>query len=163
MSKNLSRLAILFSFLLNIAFLGTYLYREVPRWAGKAQPQGVPLPYQAVQFTEAQQKKFDPIREKFHARVKEIGSEIKREQLQLVEQVAQPEPDMGAIRATQERIRGLQRTMQDVVIGHLVESSSIFTAEQRAQYFGVLRERIEKAEPMSPPWMRPEGTARGAR
>jgi len=162
MRGNLRRLAILFSFVLNVAFLGTYLYREVPRWMGKARPQDVALPYQALQLTEAQQRKFEPIRQKIHAQVGEIGSEIKREQLRLVELLARPEPDLGAIHATQERIRDMQKAMQDVVIGHLIEESAIFTADQRAQFFRILRERIEKAEPVSPPWMRPAGTARGA-
>ena len=162
MRENLRRLAILFSLVLNVAFLGTYLYREAPQWMGKAEPQGVALPYQALRLTELQQRKFDPIRQRIHARVREIGSEIKGEQLRLVDRLAQPQPDLGAIHATQERIRDLQRAMQDAVIGHLIEGSAVFTTEQRAQFFGVLRERIEKADPASPPWMRPGGTARGA-
>ena len=94
--------------------------------------------------------------------MREIGGEIKREQLRLLDLLAQPEQDFGSVRAIQERILGLQRGMQDAVISHLLEESAIFTADQRVRFFRILRERIEKTEPVSPPWMRPAGKTRGA-
>jgi len=154
-------LAILFSVVLNISFLGAYLYKSAPRWVGRDQLRGDVLPYQGLHLTQEQERKFDPIRRKFHTRMHDVGSEIKREQLRLVDLLAQSEQNLVSVRATQERILKLQRGMQDVVIGHLIEESAIFRADQRAQFFKILRERIEKAEPVSPPWMRREGTARG--
>ena len=162
MKENLRRLAILFSVVLNVAFLGTYLYTAAPRWVGREQPRGDGLPYQALHLTQSQERKFDPVRREFHTRVQEVGSEIKREQLRLVDLLAQPNQDPGSVRAIQEKILGLQRGMQDVVIGHLMEESAIFTADQRVQFFRILRERIEKTEPASPSWMRPAGKTRGA-
>jgi len=162
MKENLRRLAILFSVVLNVAFLGIYLYTAAPRWVAREQPRGDGLPYQALHLTQSQERKFDPIRQRFHTRVHEVGSEIKREQLRLLALLAQPEQDLGSVRATQERILGLQRGMQNAVIGHLMEESAIFTADQRVEFFRILRERIEKTEPASPPWMRPAGKARGA-
>jgi len=123
-------------------------------------PHGEVLPFQSLNLTQEQEKKFDPIRLKFHARVGEISGEIKREQLRLVDLLAQPEPDLNSVRETQMRIRDLQKRMQDAVIGHLIEESAIFTADQRARFFRILRERIEKAEQASPPWMKPADKAR---
>ena len=162
MKENLRRLAILFSVVLNVAFLGIYLYTAAPRWVAREQPRGDRLPYQALRLTQSQEQKFDPVRRKFHTRMHEVGSEIKREQLRLVDLLAQPEQDLGSVRAIQERILGLQRGMQNVVIGHLIEESAIFTADQRVRFFRILRERIEKTEPASPPWMRPVGKTRKA-
>ena len=162
MKENLRRLVILFSVVLNVAFLGIYLYEAVPRWVGRDHPRGDVLPYQALHLTPSQERAFDPVRRKFHARVREVGGEIKREQLRLVDLLAQPEQDLGSVRATQERILSLQKSMQDAVISHLNEESAIFTADQRVQFFRVLRERIEKTGPASPPWMRPAGKGRGA-
>lgn len=159
MKKNLLCLAILFSVALNVAFLGTYLYKAGPRWMRGDHPQDEELPFQALHLTQEQKKKFDPIRVKFHARVEEVGGEIKREQLRLVDLLAQPEPDLNSVRETQMRIRDLQKLMQDAVIGHLIEESAIFAADQRARFFRILRERIEKAEQASPPWMKPAGKA----
>jgi len=161
MKGNLRRLAILFSVVLNISFLGAYLYRAAPRWVGRDQPRGDVLPYQGLHLTQEQERNFDPVRRKFHTRMRDVGSEIKREQLRLVDLLAHPEPNLGSVRATQEGILELQRGMQDVVIDHLIEESAIFTSDQRAQFFRILRERIDKAEPVSPPWMRPAGKARG--
>jgi len=157
MKENLRCLAILFSVVLNVAFLGIYLYTAAPRWVGMEQPRGNGLPYQALRLTQSQEKKFDPVRRKFHTRMHEVGSEIKREQLRLLDLLAQPEQDLGSVRAIQERILDLQRGMQDAVISHLIEESAIFTADQRVRFFRILRERIEKTEPASPPWMRPSG------
>ena len=162
MKENLRRLAILFSVVLNVAFLGIYLYTAAPRWVGREQPRGDGLPYQALRLTQAQEQKFDSVRREFHTRMREIGGEIKREQLRLLDLLAQPEQDFGSVRAIQERILGLQRGMQDAVISHLLEESAIFTADQRVRFFRILRERIEKTEPVSPPWMRPAGKTRGA-
>jgi len=162
MKGNLRCLAILFSVVLNISFLGAYLYRAAPRWVGRDQPRGDVFPYQALHLTQEQERNFDPVRRKFHTRMHDVGSEIKREQLKLVDLLAQSEQNLRSVRATQEKILELQRGMQDVVIDHLIEESAIFTADQRAQFFRILRERIEKAEPASPPWMRPDGKARGA-
>ena len=159
MKNNLLRLSILFSVVLNVAFLGTYLYKAGPRWMRGDPPQGEGLPFQALHLTQEQEKKFNPIRVKFHERVEEVGGEIKREQLRLVDLLAQPEPHLNSVRETRMRIRDLQRRMQDAVIGHLIEESAIFTADQRARFFRILRERIEKAEPASPPWMKPAGKA----
>ena len=162
MKENLRRLAILFSVVLNVAFLGICLYTAAPRWVGREQPRGDGLPYQALRLTQAQEQKFDSVRREFHTRMREIGGEIKREQLRLLDLLAQPEQDFGSVRAIQERILGLQRGMQDAVISHLLEESAIFTADQRVRFFRILRERIEKTEPASPPWMRPAGKTRGA-
>jgi len=160
MKNNLLRLAILFSVVLNVAFLGTYLYKAGPRWMRVDHPQSEVLPFQSLHLTQEQKKKFDPIRLKFHEQVGEISGEIKREQLRLVDLLAQSEPDLNSVRETQMRIRDLQRRMQDTVIGHLIEESAIFTTDQRARFFRILRERIEKAERACPPWMKPAGKAR---
>jgi len=162
MRGNLRRLAILFSVVLNISFLGAYLYKAAPRWVGRDQQRGGVFPYQGLHLTQEQEQNFEPVRRMFHTRMHDVGSEIKQEQLRLVDLLAQSEPNLRSVRATQMRILELQRGMQDVVIGHLIEESAIFTADQRAQFFKILRERIEKAEPVSPPWMRPAGKARGA-
>lgn len=162
MKENLQRLAILFSVVLNVAFLGIYLYTAVPGWVGREQPPGDGLPYQALRLTQSQEQKFDSVRPKFLTRMHEVGSEIKREQLRLLDLLAQPEQDLGSVRSIQERILGLQRGMQNAVISHLLEESAIFTADQRVRFFRILRERIEKMEPPSPPWMRPGGKTRGA-
>lgn len=160
MSPHLRRLAILFSVALNVAFLGTYLSHAVPQWISKEQREGGMLPYQMLQLTEAQQQTFDRARRTFHVRMQEVGAAITAEQLRLVDLLAQPTHDLAAVRATQEKIQGLQRAMQDAVIDHLLAEEAVFTGEQRAHFFRLIRERIERGDQGTPPWVRPGETRR---
>jgi Spy/CpxP family protein refolding chaperone len=159
MRGNLRRLAILFSVVLNLAFLGTYFYREVPGWERIRNGFQSHLPYEALQLTEAQQRAFEPLRDAFHARLRQIGGELRREQLHLLDVLARPDQDLSSVRAAQERIRELQRVIQDAVIEHLREQNAIFTPAQRTRFFQVLRERIQGADLASPPWLAPDGKA----
>ena len=158
MSAHLRRLAILFSVTLNVAFLGTYLAHAVPRWLSKDVQQGERLPYQMLQLTEAQHQTLDRTRHTFHARLQEVGAAITAEQLRLIDALAQPEADLTAVRAAQEKIQGLQRAMQDTVIDHLLAEKAVFAGEQRTHFFRLIRERIAHGDQGTPPWMRPGDT-----
>jgi Spy/CpxP family protein refolding chaperone len=149
MRGNLRRLAILFSAALNLGFLGAYAWRLAARGA---EPDGA-LPYLSLHLTEEQQRRFDPLRHEFHARMADIGGQIQQERLRLLDLLAPPDQDRRAVRAAQETILRLQGEMQDAVVEHLVAQCAIFTPEQRARFFGILRERIEAADEALPPWM----------
>ncbi|MBI5439708.1 MAG: periplasmic heavy metal sensor [Deltaproteobacteria bacterium] len=156
MKANLRRLGIVFSVFLNVAFLGTYLYRELPRWL-RPEVSSHALPYQALQLTAEQLRAFEPLRDAFHAQLRQVGGELQGEQLRLLGLLAKPDPDLAAIHAGQARVSELQRVIQDAVIEHLLQQNRIFTPEQQVRFFQVLRERIEGADLGSPPWLGPNG------
>lgn len=155
MKKNLKTLAVLFSVVLNIAFLtfaaySRWSFANVPQSSGKGG-----LLYEQLDLTEEQLKRFEPLRDRFHAQMSCLGNEIRARQVELIDLLAAPAPDRQAIRTHQEKIRNLQRTMQDTVVDHILEESKVFTPEQRMKFFQLLKERSNTDGRPCPPWMKP--------
>jgi len=154
MKNNLKILAIVFSVVLNMAFIGSYLYSRSGASAQVArQADHSRLLYQELSLDRDQLDRLKPLRDSFHAFVNEQGQRIKAKQLELVDLLAQEKPDRRAIAAKQERIQALQRQMQAEVIDHLLEESSIFTPRQRQRFFTLMKERIEGSVGPRPRWM----------
>lgn len=143
MQKNIAILAVIFSVVLNVVLVGLALRQ-------RAEPVR-PL-YEALDLSPAQMEKFRPLRDRFHAFVDAQGHTIKQKQLELVSLLAAPQPDRQAIDAKQEEIRALQRQMQARVIDHFLAESRIFTPRQRAQFFAIIKRRIENSS-LRPRWM----------
>lgn len=156
MKKNLKTLAVLFSVVLNIAFLTFAAYS---RWSFANAPAAPPgrgaLLYEHLDLTQEQLRRFEPLRDRFHAQMSRIGNEIRARQLELIDLLAAPSPDRQAISAHQEKIRGLQRTMQDTVVNHILEESKVLTPEQRTKFFQLLKQRSKIDGRPCPPWMKP--------
>ena len=156
--KNFKILAITFSVILNIVFMGSSLYHGVGPLTPAAQ-QGHKRPlYEELGLSRAQLKKIKPIRDNFHAFVNDQGRRIKVKELELVALLAKQRPNRRALAAKQEEIRALQRQMQTKVIDHFLEESRIFTREQRVKLFTLIRGRIEKNGSPRPRWMPPQQT-----
>jgi len=154
MKKNLKLLAIMFSVALNIVFIGSYFYHrsELLHVASQQSEPDHPL-YEELDLGRDQLDRFEPLRESFHAFVKEQGREIKTRQLELVGLLAKEKPDRQAIGAKQEEIQALQQQMQAKVIDHLLEESKILTPEQRQKFFVLIKKRVEKSDGPRPRWM----------
>jgi len=154
MKKNLRTLAIIFSVVLNLVFVGSYVYYRsglLPP-AGRQADHALPL-YEHLDLSREQLARFGPLRNSFHAFVDEQGRKIKAKQLELAGLLAQENPDRPTIDSTQEEIQALQRQMQVMVIDHLLEESTILTPEQRQKFFELIKGRIEKSAGPRPRWM----------
>lgn len=155
MRKNLKTLAVLFSVVLNIAFVTFAAYW---RWSFANVPQSPSgkgaLLYEQLDLTAEQLRQFAPLRDRFHAQMSRIGNEIRAKQVELIDLLAVPSPERQAIHAQQERIRDLQRAMQDAVVSHILEESKVFTGEQRMKFFQLLKERSQLNGRPCPPWMK---------
>jgi Spy/CpxP family protein refolding chaperone len=144
---------LVFSVALNIALVGAAVYHLWALRDRASAPGNQPFLYQQLKLTDEQLKRFKPMEGEFHAHIARIGSEIKARQLQLIDLLADAKPDRVAIQAKQDEIRGLQRGMHDAVIDHLIDGSSMFTPEQRAAFFKLMKERIRRAGSPRPPWL----------
>jgi len=154
MKKNLTILGIIFSVVLNIVFIGSYLYygAVLLLQADHQASYDHPL-YKELNLSRDQLDRFEPFRDSFHAFVNEQGGKIKARQLELVGLLAAEKPDRWAIDAKQEEIQILQHQMQVKVIDHLLEESRIFTPEQRQKFFALIKGRIEESSGSRPTWM----------
>jgi len=154
MKENIKTLAIIFSVVLNLVFVGSYVCHRsglFPRTGGQTHHNR--LLYEELNLNREQLERFGPVRDSFHAFVNEQGRKIKAKQLELVGLLAKKKPDRRAIDAKQEEIRALQRQMQAKVIDHLFAESGILTPEQRQKFFTLIKGRIEKNDAPRPRWM----------
>lgn len=156
MKNNIKTLAIVFSVVLNVAFVTFTAYT---RWshapvARSPSKEGAML-YEQLELTAEQLKRIEPLRDRFHAEMNQISSAIVGMQMELFDLLAAPSPDRQAIQAHQEKIRDLQRSMQDNVVNHVLEESKVLMPEQRVKFFRLLKERSKTAGRPCPPWMKP--------
>ncbi len=166
MTKNLKTLAITFSVVLNLTFIGSSLYHQsglFPLWGMQVEHER-PL-YEELNLSREQLEKFGPVRNRFHTFVNEQGRKIKEGRVELIELLAKEHPDRQAIHAKQEEIQALQREMQGRVIDHLLGESRLFRPEQREKFFALIQRRIEKSSDPRPRWMpqKQESPSKGKR
>lgn len=154
MKKNLLTLAIIFSVVLNLGFIGTYCFQRTGLYARK---QGHANPkqflYEQLNLSPEQLKKFEPGRDNFHAYLNQQRKRIQARRLELIDLLAEDAPDRKVIEAKHKQIQLLQQQMQTRVIDHLMNESSILTAEQRKKFFVLIKGRIEKNDGSCPGWM----------
>ncbi|GBE12691.1 hypothetical protein BMS3Abin13_00983 [bacterium BMS3Abin13] len=154
MKQNLKTLVIIFSVVLNIVFIGSYVYHrsDLTFITDHNTHHNRPL-YEDLNLNRKQLDRFESIRDGFHNFVNKQGRKIKADRLELIDLLAKKNPNRRAIDAKQKEIQVLQQQMQAKVINHLLEESKIFTPEQRVKFFGLIRDRIEKSENPRPRWM----------
>lgn len=154
MKENLKTLAIIFSVVLNIVFIGSYFYHKSDQYLLTGhQGKHNRFLIEELNLSREQLDRFEPIRDRFHAFLSQQGYVIRDKQLELIDLLAKENPDREAVDVKQKEIQTLQRQMQAKVIEHLFEESGMFTPEQRKKFFGLIRERIEKSDGPRPRWM----------
>jgi len=154
MKKNLKTLGIIFSVVLNIVFVGSYVYHKSYLFPLTGHPANQNrLIYEELNLTTEQLDRFRPIRDSFHAFLSQQGQKIKAKRLELIDLLSKEDPDREAIDAKQKEIQVLQQQMQTKVINHLLEENGIFTTEQREKFFALIKGRIEKSASPRPRWM----------
>lgn len=145
----------IFSLILNVVFMGIFAAHTIPvfnldRNAGEPMK---PL-FLQLDLTAEQLARFKADRDKFKNELREMRQTVGKKQLELIDLLAVSLPDEQAIKMKQEEIRHLQAAIQDRVIDHLLQESSILNPEQRTRFFRLVKERIESGVQARPPLMR---------
>ena len=155
MKENFKNLVLIFSIMLNIVFVGgtSYFSLSSSSVASKPPP-NCPFLYQELNLTREQLDRVEPVRDRFHGHLNEIGEDIKTRQLRLVDLLAASDLNRTAVEEVQQGIKTLQQTMQDTIISHILAQAEVFTPEQRSRFFELMKERIERSQPC-PAWMKP--------
>ncbi len=154
MRKNLIILAIIFSVVLNIGFIGTYCLQK----SGLHPLRLVHINhkrflYEELNLSPEQLVEFEPSRDRFHTYFDLQSRKIQAGQVELIGLLAENPPDRKAIDARHEEIQALQQQMQTRVIDHFLEESRILMPEQRKKFFALIKGRIEKNSGFCPGWM----------
>jgi Spy/CpxP family protein refolding chaperone len=149
--KNIKILAVIFSVVLNIAFLAGYGIRK---WADRPS-----YAYQELDLSKEQRMRIESSRDRFLRDLNEIGSRILNRQTELIDLIAVDSVDRAAVEKKFEEIHSLQQSMQQHVVDHLMDHKQIMTPAQRTKFFAILKARIQEQGVPGPPWM-PAGALR---
>ena len=145
MKHQIRTLGIIFSVVLNVAFVASYAYRTFTRRATFA--------YEELRLDENQRSRMTSGRDRFIGAIDRIGDNIIRLHGDLIDAIAADPPDRNAIDGKLEEIRSQQQSMQQVVVAHLLEDKALLRSDQRQQFFAVLKQRIRSQGMPGPPWL----------
>lgn len=106
--------------------------------------------------TEEQWAQIEPRLRDFQAAVGELRQQTSAKRSEVIDLIAAEEPDTEVIRATQDEILATKRSIQGLVVDHLLAEKEVLTPEQQQQLFEMLRNRT--GCPDGPPM---SGRARG--
>ncbi len=148
---------------LNVAFVAMWIAHAAPSQARpeetgqRATQQTIwCLLHRELGVTEEQWVQIEPRLREFQAAVGELRQQTSTKRSEVIDLIATEEPDAEAIRAKQDEILATKRSIQGLVVDHLLAEKEVLTPEQQQQLFEMLRNRT--GCPDGPPM---SGRARG--
>jgi len=145
MSRELKKLGVIFSVVLNLALIGTFAWRKLadqPRFA-----------YEEVGVSAEQRLQLEAGRDRFLEVVNQVADGMIQHHVELLDLLAADSADDTAIQAKLDEIRTKQKAMQQAVVSHLLESRQVLNPDQQKQFFAVLKDRIRSQGVPGPPWL----------
>jgi Spy/CpxP family protein refolding chaperone len=94
--------------------------------------------YQSLDLSKDQLSKTEPVAQKFHRRLAELGSATERKRELLVDLLAKG-GDAAAAENLRKEIAGIQDEIQKEVIAHIVEIKAILDPGQQQRFFDLMR------------------------
>jgi len=133
---------------LNVAFIAMWIAHAVPAQArpeetGQRAPQYTiwcPL-HRELGVTEEQWAQIEPRLREFQAAVGELSQQTNPMRSEVMDLIAAEKPDAEAIRAKQDEILATKRSIQGLVVDHLLAEKEVLTPEQQQRLFEMLRNR----------------------
>ena len=101
--------------------------------------------YQSLGLSNAQLGKIDPLAQKFHGRLAELGSAMD-EKKELFVTLLQKNSDPVKIEDLRKEMAGIQDDIQKEVITHIFESKKILDSKQQQRFFDLMRESMTRAK-----------------
>jgi len=144
MKRQVTTIAIVFSVVLNIAFVTGYAFR---RFSQQPEPA-----YGDLDLTRQQRVRLEAAQQQLFERIQDTGRNMLELHSQLIDVVAREDRNSDALQAKLAEIREGQRTMLLTLVNHLLTEKEILTPHQRARYFASLREQIRGREHVGPRW-----------
>jgi Spy/CpxP family protein refolding chaperone len=106
--------------------------------------------YQSLGLSEAQLSKVEPLAQKFHGRLAELGAAMKRKRELLVDLLAK-DGDPASIENLRREMANIQDEIQKEVIVHITELKKILDSNQQQRFFDLMRQSMARAQsPWSP-------------
>jgi Spy/CpxP family protein refolding chaperone len=106
--------------------------------------------YQSLGLSNGQLAKIDPLAQKFHGRIAELGAAMEEKKEVLVT-LLQKNSDPMKIENLRKEMAGIQDEVQKEVITHITELKKILDPDQQQRFFDLMRQNMTRAQsPWSP-------------
>jgi Spy/CpxP family protein refolding chaperone len=101
--------------------------------------------YQSLGLSNLQLAKMEPLAQKFHGRLAELGSAMEQKKEVLVA-LLQKNSDPMKIENLRKEMAGIQDEIQKEVITHIMESKKILDPQQQQRFFDLMRQNMTRAQ-----------------
>ena len=101
--------------------------------------------YQSLGLSKVQLSKMEPLAQKFHARLAELGARMEEKKETLTD-LLQKDSDPASIENLRKEMAGIQDEIQKEVIVHIMESKKILDPNQQQRFFDLMRQSMTRAQ-----------------
>jgi Spy/CpxP family protein refolding chaperone len=101
--------------------------------------------YQSLGLSNLQLSKMEPLAQKFHGRLAELGSAMEEKKETLTD-LLQKDSDPMKIENLRKEMAGIQDEIQKEVIVHIMESKKILDPQQQQRFFDLMRQNMTRAQ-----------------
>jgi len=101
--------------------------------------------YQSLGLSKIQLSKMEPLAQKFHARLAELGGRMEEKKEALTD-LLQKDSDPASIENLRKEMAGIQDEIQKEVISHIIESKKILNPIQQQRFFDLMRQSVARTQ-----------------
>jgi Spy/CpxP family protein refolding chaperone len=106
--------------------------------------------YQSLGLSNLQLSKMEPLAQKFHGRLAELGA-VMEEKKGILTDLLGKDSDPGSIENLRKEMAAIQDEIQKEVIVHIIETKKILDPGQQQKFFDLMRQSMTRAQsPWSP-------------
>ena len=99
--------------------------------------------YQSLGLSNLQLSKMEPLAQKFHERLAELGVRMEEKKETLTD-LLQKDSDPASIENLRKEMAGIQDEIQKEVIVHILESKKILDPKQQQRFFDLMRQSMTR-------------------
>jgi Spy/CpxP family protein refolding chaperone len=97
--------------------------------------------YQSIGLSNPQLAKMEPLAQKFHGRLDELGATMEKKKEALIA-LLQKDGDLESIENLRKEMAGVQDEIQREVIVHIIETKKILDPRQQQKFFDLMRQSM---------------------
>lgn len=101
--------------------------------------------YQSLGLSRVQLSKMEPLAQKFHARLAELGA-LMEEKKETLTDLLQKDSDPVKIENLRKEMAGVQDDIQKEVITHITELKKILDPDQQQHFFSLMRQSMTRTQ-----------------
>jgi Spy/CpxP family protein refolding chaperone len=130
-----------------LATMGYHYYRDASLTSSAPCPlsPGDSHLYQSLGLSNLQLSKMDPLAQKFHGRLAELGAIMEEKKMVLID-LLRKDGDPKEIENLRKEMAGIQDDIQKEVITHIMESKKILDPNQQQRFFDLMRQSMARAK-----------------